>query len=214
MLFRITFLLVGFLILFSCKDNKTSPYVNNEPEVQATSAAEVLSHVPPKLTVSEYLDFLKKMRGVTFDEVETPLVYINLLYKPQAVEAALSLAPEEWQSAYKETLEQKKGYHYLLISFLDKNPSVTGNRTSKKEMLSSLVESIEVIKNESDTSQAITEVVASSVSSQPDQVIVLVPEASTDRRLRVLINGKHFDIRDVAVDLPVSMLHKFPELEL
>jgi len=214
MIFRVAFLLIGFLFLFSCKDNKKSLPINNGQPGETPSAVQVLANAPSKLPVSDYLNFLKKMQGITFDEVETPLVYLNLLYKPQAIEAALSLAPEDLKASFKETLNQKEGYHYLLISYLDKNPSVTGNRPSKKEVLANLVENLVVIKNESDTLQAITEVVASSVSGQPDQVIVLVPQASTDLRLRVLIPGKYFDTRDVAIDLPMNMLHKFPELKL
>ena len=214
MIFRVAFLLIGFLFLFSCKDNKKSLPINNGQPGETPSAVQVLANAPSKLPVSDYLNFLKKMQGITFDEVETPLVYLNLLYKPQAIEAALSLAPEDLKASFKETLNQKEGYHYLLISYLDKNPSVTGNRPSKKEVLVNLVENLVVIKNESDTLQAITEVVASSVSGQPDQVIVLVPQASTDLRLRVLIPGKYFDTRDVAIDLPMNMLHKFPELKL
>ena len=77
-----------------------------------------------------------------------------------------------------------------------------------------LQEKLVVVKNESDTLQAITEVVPSSIAGQPDQIIVLVPKASTDLRLKVLIPGKSFDSRDVAIDLPMSMLQQFPELTL
>jgi len=212
MILRLFFLL-GFLSLFSCERDTKSKIVNQQEE-KSLSAIELVNRTPSKLNVSEYLIFLRQMNGVTFDEVETSQVAMSLLYKPQAIEAALSLPSNELKFSFKETYNQKEGYHYLLIHYLDKNPSITGNRPSKKEVLENLVENLVVVKNESDTLQAITEVVASSISGQPDQVIVLVPKTSRDLRLRVLIPGSYFDSRDVAIDLPMSMLHQFPELIL
>jgi hypothetical protein len=207
------FFLFGLLILFSCESDTKSKIVNQQKE-ESLSAVELLNRTPSELNVYDYLLFLKQLKGIAFDEVETPEVAISLLYKPQTIEAALSLPPDELKSSFKDALTQKEGYHYLLVNYLDKSPSVTGNKPSKQEVLTMIREQLIVVKNESDTLQAITEVVPSSISGQPDQIIVLVPKSSTDLRLKVLLPGNYFDSRDIAIDLPMSMLHQFPELTL
>jgi hypothetical protein len=213
MVFRLFFLL-GFILLFSCKENKASLlYAEEEQKETAIAPAQVLLKTPASLTTSEYLAFLKQMKGVAFDEVENNQVYLSILYKPQIVEAALSLAPEEVETLYKEALVQKKGYYYFLINYLDKNPSITGNRPSKKEVLKGISEHLMVIRNQADTLQhIIIETIPSSVAGQPDQVVVLIPEVEGDLRLQVLLPNVFIDDRSLGLDLSMDVLKKFPAL--
>lgn len=214
MVFRLIFLLGG-AVLFSCGSNSQTALFNKEEQPIVRSPDQVLAKAGKNLSMPDYLTFLKELRGVTYDELETDQFYLSLLYKPQAIEAALSLTPEELKSSYQEALLQKSGYHYVLISYLDKNPSVTGNRPSTQATLDSLRHSLIVIKNQTDTLiQPITEVVPASVTGQPHQVILIVPQALTDRSLQVIIPGAYSKNRGVSIGIRMDLLGRFPALTL
>ena len=176
---------------------------------------QVLQQVNGPLSISEYLDFLKKLQGITYDEVSTAAFDLSLLYKPQVLEAAMSVDAQGLQKEdYIKLRQQQAGYHYLLVQYTDKQPSVSGIQLPKKEIIAALNKGLVVVKDGRDTIRyVVTEEVPSSVMGQPDHILLLVPATPEDKRLTVFLDAAVLNTRALVIDLYADQLNTFPEVK-
>jgi hypothetical protein len=216
--FFFTFYCLFALVCSVACDNKSLGNRDDAHQNHLLSASEVDERIKksaPSLGISDYVTFLKQLKGVTYDEDDNNRFSINVLYKPQALDAALSMQDDDTTAQqYQNLLEQKKGYYHVLISYHDKNVSLT-KANDKDSIAEALRTRILVIKNQHDTvSQCIQERFPALVMGQPHQLMVLVPKNDTDQRLRVMIQAGEFSDRPLSIDITDQQQQKFPALKL
>lgn len=201
------------LLFFNCsntnsKNTDSKTVIKNDQSVAAVAAL-----TPSSLPPAEYLLWLEKQQGITYDKQENDQFRLTLVYKPVSLEAALSggyISGEELQ----KYIALKAGYHYFTLKCLDKKMSVT-KPVSKEAILYHIREGLYVVKNSSDTIRDfITEIFPASLMNQPHEILMLVPSDSKDNELSVGVRGRAFTLPDLNIHITQTQIKSLPEVKI
>lgn len=214
---RLSFFLLAGIIFFSCSQ------VSSE-EVSSSTGSESfwesikssLGIAPASLTISQYLQWLKEQKGITYDSQENSERKISIQYKPLVLEAAISAVQENYnRPPLEKHMEIKKAYHHLLLECLEKTPSVSNASRNQQQLFTQLKNNFYIIKNESDTIRnLIVEVFPSNIMNQPHQLLVMVPADIVVTTLQAGLIGKPFGLKDLRIAISKNQIKSFPEIKL
>jgi hypothetical protein len=211
------------IIIFSgCHSKAAEESIERRPRTSSADTASITEKVKEyfnsALSVSEYLEWLKDHKGLTFDEQENDLFRITILYRPLPFETALSIDSKNNPKSleeYKSLLNIKKDYHYFLVELQQKNLSASELNQSKRKLLEVVRRNIIIMKGDKDTPiEFHSELFPSVVMNQPSQILILVPAEKNNSRLRATILGAPFGLKDLHLDIPQTQFESFPELKL
>lgn len=212
----LTGLIIASFFFFSCTESvskiETEAATNG---LEYTTIAEKVASDNP-LSIPEYIQWLKAQKGVTYAQGENEQAKVSILYKPLALEAAMSASAETSANAglYEEYLKIKKGYHHLLLEYLEKTATSVGTSPKNARSLADIQQSLIIIKNNSDTiHHPIIEVFPSRLLQQPHQILLIVPHDSIDNRLKVKVKGKVLGLDDFGIEISNKQLKSFPEIK-
>ncbi|MCX6180659.1 MAG: hypothetical protein NT150_01850 [Bacteroidetes bacterium] len=206
----IFFIAVFYFLGFGCANNLGT---SNGGVVEETCE---FTYLPDKaISISEYLEWIKEQKGITFSEKENQKSKISITYKPLALEAALSnVTAENSEAGYKNYIKAKEGYHYILVESLNKIPSASNLNAGKKELAAYVKNNLLVIENGVDTlTNYIVEEFPSSIMNKPDQLLLLVSKHSTEK-IQVVIKSKSIGLEDVKITLTKKQIESFPQIKL
>ncbi|WP_028978225.1 hypothetical protein [Sporocytophaga myxococcoides] len=207
------------VVLFSC-EKRNSPTVTVQEDSFNSNVRIIDSttwHTSAALTIPEYQNWLKKQQGITYDIMKNSEYDAVIWYQPAVLDAAMSTVKNVDTSLdlYKENFKTKRGYHYINIEILYKNPSVN-KAFNKEQFFSSLKENLFFVKDKTDTlHNSIVEIFPSTLMGQPHHLSVLIPSSISFKSLTAGLKGDILGFkRDLRIDLSEKQYQSLPEIKL
>lgn len=203
-------------IITSCGKGQTVDKIKTNSFFSLSSIKDILGFQEDSLAVPEYINWLKEQRGVAYDQGENDKFNLSILYKPLPLEAALSVPRNELSyNKIKEYEQIKEGFHYIKIELAQKSQSVKELNASTPSVLSSIEKSLYIIANDSDTIiNYITEFFPGQLLNQPHQMLVIVPNDKTFTKLRTVIEGEAFGLKNLDIAISDKQIKSFPYIKL
>lgn len=207
------------LLAISCAKGpgSASSFESSQNAFELPLEKEFVNVPKSRISVAEYLEWVKAQKGITYSELETNQLKISLLYRPLQLESALGTNPnsKNWDADFKTNLENKKEYHYLLLECLDKLPHAENGNSAQKKLLENVKTNLYVVLNQKDTVEnPIVEEFLSYILNQPSQLLVLIPKNSLTTSMEVGVKGESIDVGILKINLSKKQLESFPEIKL
>lgn len=198
--------IITLCLLLSCTNKSSIP----DDVPSSGEALAKIDFTEKVLLTQDYSGWLKKQRGITFDETENDSIRITMCYKPLAYETAISGASD---STFEEMQKLKSGNHYIRIQWLDKNQSVV-RPTDKKKIFKQIQSNLFIIQDKSDTLLYNSEIFSAVLLNQPNEILIIAPNDSAITSLSCVLKGKSFGLRDLKLSITEKQLKTFPGIKL
>ncbi len=206
--------------IFSCVNKNTREQISESLHISSEEAEIIIDssswYTDKKLSVPAYQSWLKKQRGVTCDLISNNDFDIMLWYQPLPLEASLALinSGDTSRSQIDKYINLKKGYHYISLECLYKNPSVN-NPLNKEQFFNTIRENFYFVLNNDTVKNPIIEIFPATLMNQPHHVLILIPAEEGFSGLTAGLKCKSMGFkRDLRLSLSTNQYNTLPEIKL
>lgn len=162
---------------------------------------------PDSLTLDAYMDWLHAQPGMTYAATGNEHLEVSLLYRPQALEAAVAGKSSGGKAS-------KNDHLYFELSWHDKKVSVHKTSADKEQLVAAIRKSLLAETGSGVVYNTIIEVFPPVLLNQPGKMLVLIPQKAFRDWIELRFRGERMDLDDAVLRLTSEDINNLPNLKL